>query len=263
MSLGSLESSKSNGPPAIAFEGTAKAYGRAEVVGPVTLTVQPGEMVAMVGPSGAGKTTLLLMAAGSLQPTAGRIRLHGHDLAGLRPGRELSRLVGMVPQQFDLVPNLSALNNVLAGRLGEWSLFGSLASLMWPRDGHIALHALERVGIADLARIRGQRLSGGEQQRVAIARLLVQDPAVVLADEPVASLDPARAEEVVRLLVDVTREAEKTLVASIHSVELARNHFTRVVGLRNGLVHFDVASHAVTEAMLREVYDLQGLRSAP
>ncbi len=98
---------------------------------------------------------------------------------------------------------------------------------------------------------------------MAIARLLVQDPAVVLADEPVASLDPARAEEVVRLLVDVTREAEKTLVASIHSVELARNHFTRVVGLRNGLVHFDVPSQAVTETMLREVYDLQGLRSAP
>ena len=256
-------SSKSNGPPALALEAAAKSYGQMEVVGPLTFIVEPGERVAVVGPSGAGKTTLLLMAAGALQPSRGRILVHGRDLAGMRPGQALSRLVGMVPQQFDLVPNLSALHNALAGRLGEWSLVSSLMSLVWPRDGRIGLEALERVGIADLAYVRGGRLSGGEQQRVAIARLMVQDPALVLADEPVASLDPARADEVVRLLVGLAREAGKTLVASIHSVELARAHFTRVIGLRNGGVCFDVPSQAVTDEMLQEVYDLRGLRSAP
>ena len=246
--------------PAVALEGVTKRYGQVRVLEPLDLTVYPGESVAVVGPSGAGKTTLFRLLTGSLVPDEGRVLLYDQDLSNMRPGRDLSRLVGMVAQQYDLVPNISTLHNVLAGRLGEWGIWKSFSSLLSPADRPLALAALKRVGLSDKASLRAARLSGGEQQRVAIARVLVQDPAIVLADEPVSSLDPARAREVVRLLVSVTQEAHKTLVASIHTVELAREHFSRVVGLRNGAVVFDVSSSAVTDAMLSELYDLRGLR---
>ena len=246
--------------PAVALEGVTKRYAQVRVLEPLDLTVYPGESVAVVGPSGAGKTTLFRLLTGSLVPDEGRVLLYDQDLSNMRPGRDLSRLVGMVAQQYDLVPNISTLHNVLAGRLGEWGIWKSFSSLLSPADRPLALAALKRVGLSDKASLRAARLSGGEQQRVAIARVLVQDPAIVLADEPVSSLDPARAREVVRLLVSVTQEAHKTLVASIHTVELAREHFSRVVGLRNGAVVFDVSSSDVTDAMLSELYDLRGLR---
>lgn len=251
-----------NAPPAIAVQGASKCYGSTQVLAPLDLVIASGERVALVGPSGAGKTTLLRMIAGAVEPSSGSLLLHGQPLAGLPAGRDLSRLVGMVAQQFDLVPNLSALHNVLAGRLGEWSFFRSLVSLVWPRDRDLALQALERVGVADLAYQRAGRLSGGEQQRVAIARVLVQDPRIVLADEPVASLDPARAEEVLRLLVAVTAEEGETLVASVHAVDLARRHFGRAVGLRDGVVEFDLPTSDLTEAMLADLYQIEDLSGA-
>jgi phosphonate transport system ATP-binding protein len=171
----------------------------------------------------------------------------------------------MIPQQFDLVPHLSAIHNVLAGRLAAWSTAKSILSLLWPQDRNIAVQALGRVGVGDRAHMRAGLLSGGEQQRVAIARVLVQDPEIILADEPVASLDPARADEIMALLMDVTKERGKTLVASMHSLALARKYCSRLVGLRNGVVQFDAPSEQVTQRMLDALYDLQGLRgeSAP
>jgi len=169
--------------------------------------------------------------------------------------------VGMIHQQFDLVPNLSALQNVLAGRLGQWSLARSLFSLVWPQERAVGLAALERVGVLERANVRAGRLSGGEQQRVAIARLLVQNPEIVLADEPVSSLDPARADEVLNILIETAQEADRTLVASIHSVHLARDRFSRLVGLRNGAVRFDRPSDQVTDEMIASLYDLGGLRA--
>ena len=247
--------------PAVRFEGASMRYGQTTVLAPLDLAVERGTRVAVVGPSGAGKTTLLRLMAGAAAPTTGVVELCGRDLTNLRPGRELARLVGMIAQQFDLVPNLSVLHNVLAGRLGEWSFGKSLLSLVWPRDQRLAFDALERVGVTHLAHQRAGRLSGGEQQRVAIARVLVQRPTVVLADEPVASLDPARAREVVRLLTDVTEEQGETLVASIHSIELAREFFDRIVGLRNGLVQFDVPAFSIGDHVLDELYEIEGLRS--
>ena len=255
-----LESSKTSLATAVELDGLAKRYGALEAVAPLSLTVASGETVAFLGPSGGGKTTLLLLLSGQLEASAGCVCLGGQELAQMRPGRELARLVGMIHQQFDLVPNLSALHNVLAGRLGEWGLSRSLLSLLWPRDRAAGVAALARVGVADRAYLRASQLSGGEQQRVAIARLLVQDPAVILADEPVASLDPARAAEVLRLLVGVARESGKTLIASMHSVELAREHFSRLIGLRNGVVLFDLPSAEVTQEQLQALYNLQGLR---
>jgi phosphonate transport system ATP-binding protein len=244
----------------VALEGVGKRYGAMPAVDGVSLTVMTGEAVALVGPSGAGKTTLLSLMAGAVALDVGRVSLHGADLAGLRPGRELARLVGVVAQQYDLVPTLSALQNVLVGRLGEWGFWRSMVSLAFPRDEKLALACLERVGIADRAAQRAGRLSGGEQQRVAIARVLLQDPAVILADEPVASLDPARAEDVLGLLVGIARDRGKTLVASMHAVDLARTHLDRLVGVRNGAVQFDLAPAEVSEAMLADLYALEGLR---
>jgi phosphonate transport system ATP-binding protein len=198
--------------------------------------------------------------SGMVGPDTGRVAVLGHDLAGMQPGAELSRLVGIVAQQFDLVPTLSALQNVLAGRLGVWGFWRSLVSLVAPRDRSIALASLERVGVANMAYRRAGRLSGGEQQRVAIARLLVQDPAVILADEPVSSLDPARAEDVLSLLVGIARESGKTLIASMHAVDLAVLHFDRLIGVRNGQVRFDVLAGQVQQADLAELYELEGMR---
>ena len=255
------DSSKNSSPPAaILIEGAGKRYDGVEAVHPLSLCVEQGEAVALLGPSGSGKTTLLAMIAGEIAPSEGTVHLRGKDLARLRPGRELAEEVGMVHQQFDLVPNLSALHNVLAGRLGSWSLAQSIVSLVWPRERHLGMAALDRVGIADRARVRAGFLSGGEQQRVAVARVLVQDPAVIIADEPVASLDPARAEEVLRILADVARSAGKTLVAAVHSPALARAHFRRLVGLRNGAVSFDAPAEHVSDAQLNDLYDLEGLR---
>ena len=251
----------SSNAPAVLLDGVSKRYDEATVLAPLSLAVEPGERVALIGPSGAGKTTLLRLIAGAVAPSTGCVELRGRNVASLRPGRELARLVGMIAQQFDLVPNLSVLHNVLAGRLGEWSFGRSLLSLVWPRDQRLAFEALERVGVTHLAHQRAARLSGGEQQRVAIARVLVQRPTVVLADEPVASLDPARAREVVRLLTDVTEEQGETLVASIHSIDLAREFFDRIVGLRNGLVQFDVPAFSIRDRMLEDLYEIEGLRS--
>ena len=243
------------------FEDASRRYGEAIVLAPLSLAVAPGERVAVIGPSGAGKTTLLRLMAGAVAPSTGTVALHGRNVAGLRPGRELAKLVGMIAQQFDLVPNLSVLHNVLAGRLGEWSFGRSLLSLMWPQEQRLAFDALERVGVTHLARQRAGHISGGEQQRVAIARVLVQHPSVVLADEPVASLDPARAREVLLLLTAVTEEQGETLIASLHSVDLARELFDRIVGLRNGVVQFDAPACNIHDDMLEDLYRIEGLRS--
>ena len=246
--------------PAIALEGAGKRYGERQALEPVTLSVERGESVVLVGPSGAGKTTLLRTIAGSLAPDAGRVALHGRELSELGPGPELARLVGVVAQQFDLVANLSAIQNVLAGRLGTWGFWRSLASLVVPRDREIALDALDRVGLRHLAYERAGRLSGGEQQRVAVARVLVQAPAVIIADEPVASLDPARAEQVLGLLSEAVRERGETLVASVHGLAHIRAHFGRIVGLRNGRVAFDIPTNLLTEERLAQLYAIDGLR---
>jgi phosphonate transport system ATP-binding protein len=247
--------------PTLTLEDAGKAYGAFQALQPLSLAAEQGEAIALLGPSGSGKTTLLSLIAGEQPATSGLIRLGDTDIRSLRPGRELAEQVGMIHQQFDLVPHLSALLNVLAGRLGHWNLVKTVVSLVWPLERESALAALERVGVRERAGLRAAKLSGGEQQRVAIARLLLQDPLVILADEPVSSLDPARADEVLELLVNAAQERRKTLIASVHSVDLARRYFDRLIGLRNGEVQFDLPNDAVTDAMLTDLYELGGLRA--
>lgn len=245
----------------LALNAVQKSYNGQTALEPLSLSVNAGESIAVIGPSGSGKTTLLNLMAGVIQPDSGAIMLGGRELSGLRPGGELSRLVGVIHQQFDLVPQLSVLHNVLAGRLGDWGLVQSLLSLVWPRERHVALQALERVGIQKKAAERAARLSGGEKQRVAIARLLVQDPQMIIADEPVSSLDPARAEDILDMLTGIAKERGKTLIASIHtldisSTDISSSYFSRVIGLREGRVQFDLPMHELSQRRLTSLYRL-------
>jgi len=241
----------------LTLEAVQKSYNGQPALAPLSLSVHAGESVAIVGPSGSGKTTLLNLMAGVIQPDMGTVILGGNNLSGIQANGELSRLVGIIHQQFDLVPHLSVLHNVLAGRLGDWSLAQSLLSLVWPRDRQVAMQALDRVGIGEKAHERAARLSGGEQQRVAIARLLVQDPQMIIADEPVSSLDPARAADILNMLKDIATERGKTLIASIHTLDLSSSYFERVIGLRNGVVQFDLPVEELSQERLVGLYELK------
>ncbi|MCH8897780.1 MAG: ATP-binding cassette domain-containing protein [Chloroflexi bacterium] len=244
----------------VSAEGISKSYSQARALAPLSFDIQPGERVALAGPSGSGKTTLLYLLAGILQPDEGQLFIGNRSLALLQPGREMSQLVGIIHQQYDLVPQLPVIHNVLAGRLGQWSLWRSIISLFWPRDRLMAEFALDQLGIADKAQERTSHLSGGEQQRVAIARLMVQSPSLVLADEPVASLDPAQAEEMLRLLTNLTinntSNAGKTLIVSLHSPYLIQKYCSRVIGLRKGRMVFDLPASEVSESVLDDLYSL-------
>ena len=220
----------------------------------MTFDVSAGERIAVLGPSGAGKTTLLRLLSVQILPDTGFIELFGSDTSYLRPGRDLSRAVGIISQQFDLVSNMSVIHNVLAGRLGEWSLFKSLYSLVSIRDPEVALNALNVMGLMGKEGLRVSQLSGGEQQRVAIARLMVQDPRIIIADEPVASLDPERSNEIMSLIEGVVVDRKKTLIATLHSLKLAHRYFDRAIGIRKGKIYFDVPTSSLTERILNELY---------
>ncbi|MGA8995403.1 MAG: ATP-binding cassette domain-containing protein [Nocardioidaceae bacterium] len=241
---------------AVQLTGVTVRFGPVVALRGVDLRVEPGERVALLGASGAGKSTLLGLLNGSLLADEGLVRLLGHEPAALSPRRlrAVQRRIGSVHQRLGLIEQVRVVHNVNAGQLGRWGAWRALSSLVWPRDRRTAHAALARVGLGWALFERTERLSGGERQRVAIARLLVQDPDLTLADEPVASLDPARAVDVLRLLVDGSRQ--RTLVVSLHQPELARAHCTRAVGLRGGRVVFDVATVDLTEDRLAALYEL-------
>lgn len=234
---------------------TVTASGRA-LLDAVTLQVARGERVALIGASGAGKTTLLRLCAGVLWPTAGSVTVLGRDTAALH-GRALCTLrkqVGLLYQQDNLVPGLRVAHNVLMGRLGTWSLLRSLWSLFWPQETAIAAAALQRVELADRLWALPGELSGGEQQRVAIARLLVQEPRLLLADEPASALDLRLGRDVVRLLLALATERGTTLLLSLHTLDLLGEGFDRVVALQQGRIVWQGAPAALTRSVLRAVY---------
>jgi len=228
----------------------------------VTLDVQPGERVALLGQSGAGKTTLFRLLNGTLRPSAGCVVFDGHDTASLSGSglRSMRRRVGTIYQQHNLVPSLTALENTLCGALGRMTLFGTLRSLVQPTkaDAELAMNALELVGLADKRATRADELSGGQQQRLAAARVLMQSPDVILADEPTASLDPELAETMTSLLGGLARDGQKTLIMAVHKVDLALRHFPRIVGLRDGTLSFDVPASEVRSELLETLYSRNG-----
>lgn len=239
----------------VRLQGAGRSFGGTPALVGVDLTVHAGERVAVLGPSGAGKSTLLALLNGSLEPSEGSVELFGETTTGRssRARRGLQRRVGTISQSLDLIEQVRVLHNVNAGRLAEWGTRRSLASLAWPRPDAQALTALESVGLGWAVHERTERLSGGERQRVAIARLLVQRPDLVLADEPVASLDPTRAAEILRLLGRVTDQAG-TLVVTLHQPPLAQAHCTRAIGLRAGRLVFDAPIEDLVTDRLDELY---------
>ena len=221
----------------------------------VDLAVAPGEFVVILGRSGSGKTTLLRALNRLVEPTAGRIRVAGRAVtgAGAAELRAARRQIGVIFQQFNLVRRASVVDNVLAGRLGYVPSLPSLLGRFPAADRALARECLGRVGLAHLAERRADTLSGGEQQRVAIARALAQAPAVVLADEPTASLDPALTTDIMGILKSINVRG-LTLVVSQHQLETALAYATRIVGLRRGRVIFDGPPASVTPAVIDAIY---------
>lgn len=242
------------------LEDVAVTFGDVHALQGVTLHVAEGEAVGFVGPSGSGKTTLLRLLNGTVRPTQGWVRVHGQALVERSP-REIKQLrsrVGFVHQDLGLVPNVRVSQNVLAGRLGHWSMLGSLRRMLVPTKKDLGeVHALlERVGIPDKLFARTDTLSGGQRQRVALARALFQEPEALLADEPVSSVDPARARDTVSLLTSISAEEHLTLCMSLHNLDLAREFFPRLVGLRGGRIVFDRPSGEIGDAEFQSLYNL-------
>lgn len=231
--------------------------GAAPALKGLTLRVAHGEQVAVIGPSGAGKTTLLQVVACAMQPQAGTLQLDGQSPWQL-PRGDLQRLRGrlfLAPQVPPLPPRQRVVTAVLAGRLPAMGLWQSLRSLFYPVDIPAAFEALDRFDLADKLFERVDRLSGGERQRVGLARALLAPASLWLIDEPLSALDPARSRQAIDTLLAGAREHGATLVTTLHQVEVALEHFPRIVGLRDGALAFDLPAAQVTREHLARLYD--------
>ena len=222
----------------------------------IDLEIEEGSFVVVVGLSGAGKSTLVRTINGLVPTTSGTLTVGDRTVSGANK-RQLRRLraeVGMIFQSFNLVTRTSVMNNVLVGRLHATSTLRSLVGAWKPADTELAFQALERVGIVEKAYTRASQLSGGQQQRVAIARVLAQEPRVILADEPVASLDPPTANQVMRDLRRINRELGITTVVNLHFLDLARAYGDRIIGMRQGRIVFDGTGAEADDAVFEEIY---------
>jgi phosphonate transport system ATP-binding protein len=241
----------------IEFENVDVTYpGGLKALKNVSLTIETGELVVIVGLSGAGKSTLLRAINGFVPITAGSVKVDGVEVRGAdaKTLRELRSHIGMIFQTFNLVNRTSVINNVLMGRLSKVSRFRSMLA-MWPAsEREIALQALERVEIVEKAYVRASDLSGGQQQRVGIARALAQEPTVILADEPVASLDPVTSHTVMSDLRRINRELQITTIINLHFLDLARRYGQRLIGLRDGQLVYDGQIKDVGDETFREIY---------
>ena len=230
----------------------------------VTLCIAQGEQVALIGPSGAGKTTLLHTLACAIRPVAGEFSVFGTSPwhLGHAERHALRALSFLAPQTPPLPPRQRVVTAVLAGCLPEWGFWRAIASLIRPKDADVAYDALARFNLQDKLYARVDRLSGGERQRCGMARLLVSKASVFLVDEPLSALDPALSLQTLQVLQGEANSRGATLVCSLHQVELARRHFPRIVGLRDGRVVFDALREEVTDEMIDALYQHVGSASA-
>lgn len=249
--------------PAIRVTRLSKTFNGCKALESVSLDVRPGEMVALIGASGSGKSTLLRHLAGlalgdggggGVEVLGAPVQACGRLASDIRRTRAR---VGFVFQQFNLVGRLPVMTNVLTGTLGRVPLWRSLTGSFTAQERRMALDALRRVGIADKAWVRASALSGGQQQRAAIARALVQQAEVILADEPIASLDPESSRRVMETLARINAEDGVTVVVSLHQVDFAIRYCPRTVALKRGAVIYDGPSAALTPQLLRDLYGAQ------
>ncbi len=245
-----------------------QAYGDSPVLRGISFRVEQGEFIGIIGLSGSGKSTLLRCINRLVQASAGAIRVPRNLLTGQTDGpsidvlqlkhtelRHLRRKIGMIFQQFNIAKRLSVIENVLSGGLGYQRTLPSTLRLFSREERRHALVNLKRVGLLDHAYKRADELSGGEQQRVAIARTLMQQPAIILADEPVSSLDPKLSRVVLDILKRVCREDGITALVSLHTLELTREYADRVIGLKSGEIVFDGVTDNCTDIIVETVYE--------
>jgi len=248
---------ETNAVPAIRYRDAGVTYpGGVQALKNITLDIPNGEFVVIVGSSGAGKSTLMRSINGLIPLTTGTLEIVGTPVP-TKPGRDLRRLradIGMVFQDFRLVKRLTVLDNVLIGRLAHVPTWRTITGL-WPKaEIEIAMEALDRVGIIDKAYVKASQLSGGQQQRVGIARALAQRPKIILADEPVASLDPVTSHQVMQDLLRINRDLGITTIVNLHFLDLARRYGQRIIGLRHGELVYDGSGDTVTDDQFREIY---------
>lgn len=241
----------------IKFEHVDKVYGNGvKALQDVNLEIEQGEFVAVIGLSGAGKSTLIRAVNKMIDINSGSITVNGVDVSKLK-GKELRkfrRKIGMVFQSFNLVNRTTVLNNVLSAKVPDMSFFRTLFGLFSKEDKISALEALDKVGILDKAYIRADQLSGGQMQRVALARTLAQNPEIILADEPVASLDPIMADVVMEDFKRINKDMNITVVINIHHVDLALQYADRIIGIRAGKIVFDGKTNNVDREKLKFIY---------
>jgi phosphonate transport system ATP-binding protein len=243
--------------PRLAIDGLTKVYpGGTQALSDVSFAVERPEVVAVIGSSGAGKSTLIRCINRLVEPTAGSIRLGATEVVGL-PTRELRaarRRIGMIFQEFNLVDRLTVMENLLSGRLASVGFFAALLRRYPPQDIAGAFAMLDRVGLSGLHDSRADALSGGQRQRVGIGRALMQDPELLLVDEPTASLDPKTARQIMRLIRALALERGCPALVNIHDVALAQGFADRVLGLKAGRVAFDGRAADLTPAVLTDIY---------
>ena len=241
----------------IIFNKVSKVYPNGTVgLSDVDLTIKDGEFVAIIGRSGAGKSTLLRSVNRMHQITGGTILVDGVDVSGLK-GKSLRRFrrgIGMVFQSFNLVTRTTVIKNVLSARVPDMPFWRVLLGVFSRADKLAALEALDKVGILDKAYIRADQLSGGQQQRVALARTLAQNPKIILADEPVAALDPVTAKQVMEDFVRINKEMGISILLNIHHVELALEYADRIIGIRAGKIVYDGPAEKVDQQVLSSIY---------
>ena len=222
----------------------------------INLTIDQGEFVAIIGLSGAGKSTLIRTINRMIDVTGGQLIVDGTDVMSLNGAamRKYRRKIGMIFQSYNLVTRATALRNVLSSMVPDMPFWRVLLGLFTEAQKKKALEALDKVGILDKAYIRCDQLSGGQQQRVSLARTLNQDPTIILADEPVAALDPVTAHQVMADFRRINQEMNITVLINIHHVDLALQYCSRVIGIRAGQIVYDGSTQQVTQAILDEIY---------
>ncbi len=241
----------------IEIKGLVKEYKKGvPVLKGIDLSIKGEGMTAIIGPSGTGKSTLIRCINRLVEPTAGEIRFQGLNLASLQGAelRSARRKIGMVFQEYNLVERLTVMENVLTGRLGYMNAFQAWLRRFSKEDIAEAFHLLDAVGLAKFAHQRADSLSGGQRQRVGIARALMQDPDILLADEPTSSLDPKTSVEIMELMAELAGKRNIPVIVNIHNVDLAKRYCQRMIGMTGGKVVFDGPPSDLTETHLKEIY---------